>query len=241
MVGDVVAGKDKYRYGKVVELIREMIRRGEFRVGERLPAERVLAERFHVSRNSIRQAIQTLSDRKVLESRRGAGTYVCAADESALIDSFGAAIRAQRDLIREILDFRLLIEPQVALLAAENITPGELDRLKIIVCDQERRILAGKEDRELDSAFHLGLAAASKNRIVMQVMDKIDEILNVSRSEALWNETRRKASIIGHLRIIDALENKDSAMACEAMREHLFSVEQILFGEKEDGRLKVED
>ena len=233
MVEDELVGQDKYRYGKVVERIREMIRRGELRVGERLPAERVLAERFHVSRNSIRQAIQALSDRKVLESRRGAGTYVCAADESALIDSFGAAIRAQRDLIKEIFDFRLLIEPQIAMLAAENITPEELDRLKIIVCDQERKILAGKEDRELDSAFHFGLAAASKNRIIMQVMDKVNEILNESRSESLWNEIRRKTSIIGHLKIIDALENRDPGMAREAMREHLSSVEQILFGKVE--------
>ncbi len=227
-IGEVVVEKDKYRYGKVVERIREMIRQGELKVGERLPAERALAERFQVSRNSIRQAIQALSDRKILESRRGAGTFVCAADESALVDSFGAAIQAQKELIKEILDFRLLIEPQIAMLAAENITSGELDRLKIIVCDQERRILAGKEDRELDSAFHLGLAAASKNRIVIEVMDKVSEILNESRSEPLWNETRRKASIIGHLKIIDALENRDSATARETMREHLLSVEQIL-------------
>jgi hypothetical protein len=117
-------------------------------------------------------------------------------------------------------------------LAARNITREELDRLKIIVCDQERRILAGSEDSELDAAFHLGLATASKNRIVKQVMDTVSGILDESRQESLWNETRRKASIVGHLKIIDALESRDPDMAFEAMKEHLSSIERIVLGDE---------
>ncbi len=151
-----------------------------------------------------------------------------AADESVLIDSFALAIQAQKDLIREILEFRLLMEPQIAALAARNITREELDRLKVIVCDQERRILAGAEDSELDSAFHQGLAGASKNRIVRQVMDTVNGILDESRAGSLWSEARRRASVVGHLRIIDALEARDPDMAFAAMREHVSSVERIL-------------
>ncbi len=224
--------KNEYLYKKVFDHIEGMIRRGELEVGRRIPSERTLAETCKVSRNCVRQAIQALSDRRILESRRGAGTYVCEPDETAVIDSFGSAINARKELIREILEFRLLMEPQIAALAARNITPEELDRLKIIICDQERKILAGREDSELDSAFHQGLAAASKNRIVRQVIDTVNCILNESRSESLWSEARRRASVIGHLKIVDALENRDSEMAYSAMKEHLWSVERIILGDE---------
>jgi GntR family transcriptional repressor for pyruvate dehydrogenase complex len=230
MAGEMFSGKGKYLYNEIVERILEMIRRGELKEGLKIPSERSLAQSFGVSRNCIRQAIQTLSERHILEGHRGDGTYVCAPDDTALINSFALVLQAKGDLIREILEFRMLMEPQIASLAARNISREELDRLKIIICDQERRILAGREDSELDGAFHLGLAAASKNRIIKQVMDMTNEILGESRSESLWNETRRKASVVGHLKIIDALENRDPDMAFEAMKEHLRSVEKIVFG-----------
>jgi GntR family transcriptional regulator, transcriptional repressor for pyruvate dehydrogenase complex len=236
MADEISSGKGKYLYNEIVEKILGMIRSGELREGQRIPSERSLALSFGVSRNCIRQAIQTLSERKILEGHRGDGTYVCAVDETAVIDSFALVLQAKGDLIREILEFRMLMEPQIASLAARNITREELDRLKIIICDQERKILAGKEDSELDGAFHLLLAAASKNRIVKQVMDMMNEILGESRSESLWNETRRKASVVGHLRIIDALENRDPDMAFEAMKEHLWSVEQIVLGGPEGNK-----
>jgi GntR family transcriptional repressor for pyruvate dehydrogenase complex len=235
MAGEISSGRAKYLYNEIVERILEMIRRGELKEGLRMPSERSLAQSFGVSRNCIRQAIQTLSEKHILEGHRGDGTYVRTPDETALIDSFAVAFQAKGDLIREILEFRMLMEPQIASLAAGNITREELDRLKIIVCDQERRILAGKEDSELDGAFHLGLAAASKNRIIKQVMDMMNEILGESRSESLWNETRKKASVVGHLKIIDALENRDPDKAFEAMKEHLRSVEKIVFGRVVEG------
>jgi GntR family transcriptional repressor for pyruvate dehydrogenase complex len=234
MAGEMAHSKGKYLYNEIVEKIKGMILRGELKAGDKIPPERVLAESLKVSRNCIRQAIQALSERKVLDSRRGNGTYVCAPDASVLIDAFAVVIQAQRDLLREILEFRLLMEPSIASLAAKHITREELDRLKVIVCDQERKILAGKEDSELDAEFHRRLAEASRNRIIEQVMDTANGILNESRAEYLCSESRRKASVIGHLKIIDALENRDSDMAFGAMREHLWSVEQIILGSVED-------
>lgn len=235
MSGRQPAESSKYLYSQVVERIKEMIRSGEFRAGERLPPERALAETFHVSRNCLRQAIQALAERRVLQSRRGAGTYVCAPDDSPLVDSIALAIQARKSLIREILEFRVMMEPPVAALAARNITREELDRLKVIVCDQERRILAGAEDAELDASFHFVLAEAARNRVVMRVVGTLDEILDESRSQPFWSDTRRKASILGHLKIIDALEAGDPDAAAAAMREHLRSVEQIVLGSGEPG------
>jgi GntR family transcriptional repressor for pyruvate dehydrogenase complex len=231
MGGTTHSGRRRYLYNEIVEYIQEMIRGGEFRVGGRIPPERSLARRFGVSRNCIRQAIQALSEKGILESRRGAGTYVCAPGcRTVPIDSLTPPVEIQKDLVRDIIQFRIMLEPQIAALAATRITSEELDRLKIIVCDQDRRNLAGDDDSSLDAEFHLLLAKASRNRIVQRVVGMMNEIINESRSEPLQSEERRRASVIGHIRIIDAMEKGDPRMACQAMKDHLLSVERIVLG-----------
>ncbi len=221
--------KKKYLYKDIVEQIQEMIQKGDLKIGDKIPPERTLAETFRVSRNCVRQAVQALSEKGILESRRGDGTYVCAVDPSLLVDPFAFVIHAEKDRLRDILEFRLLLEPQVAYLAAKNITLEELDRLKIIVCDQERKILAGETDSDLDQAFHEQIIQASKNKVVQEVFNTINEILNESRSEFLQSGSRRKASVVGHLKIIDALESRDPDMAYQAMKEHILRVEKTVF------------
>ncbi len=220
----------RYRYTDIVEKIRGMIQSGDLKVGDKLPPERSLAESLKVSRNCVRQAVQALAERRVLESRQGDGTYVSTPDESPLTDSFALAIQLRKELLAEVLEFRLLMEPQVAALAAKRITGGELDRLKVIVCDQQRRMLAGEEDSGLDIAFHAAVADSSKNGIVQQVMKTVDAILNESRSAHLQSHARRRASVVGHLKLIDALETGDSEMAFNVMKEHLSQVEEIILG-----------
>lgn len=220
----------KYLYNVIVEKIREMIRQGELQVGDKLPPERTLAERFKVSRNSIRQAVQALAERKVLESRQGDGTYVRGLDESVLVDSLASALRMRQEQLREVLEFRLLMEPQIAALATRNITQAELDRLKVIVCDQQRKMLTGSRDPDLDASFHMALADASRNKVIRKVMDILNDILNESRAEFLQNRERKTASVVGHLRIIDAIEKRDPEAAFRAMKEHLSEVEKLVLG-----------
>lgn len=230
-MGDVNdSGRRKYLYDELVQQIQQMINLGQLKVGDKLPPERGLARTFKVSRNCVRQAIQALSQKNILESRRGDGTYVCAPDASLLDNSFALAIQTQKDMLRDILEFRLLLEPQIAYLAARNITREELNRLKIIVCDQERKLLAGEEDSELDAAFHRHLSEASRNRVIRKVVGTIEGILDESRSEFLQNDARRRSSVIAHLKIIDALEKGDPQEAFQAMKDHLLAVEQNISG-----------
>jgi len=229
-MGSASPRKRRYRYTDIVEKIRGMIQSGDLKVGDKLPPERTLAERLKVSRNCVRQAVQALAERKILESRQGDGTYVSTPDESPLTDSFALAIHLRKELLEEVLEFRLLMEPQVAALAAKRITGGELDRLKVIVCDQQRKMLAGEEDSGLDIAFHAAVADSSKNGSVRQVMKTVDAIINESRSALLQSDARRGASVVGHLKLIDALETGDSEMAFKAMKEHISQVEEIVLG-----------
>lgn len=222
----------KNAYTAIVERIRSMIVAGELQPGDRLPPERQLAERFGVSRSHLRQAFQALGERGVIESRQGDGTYLLTSlDSGPTVDTIMEAIRAQGDVIHEIIEFRRMIEPQIAALAARRMEPATLDRLKIVVCDQQRAVLAGREEQELDAEFHRILAESTSNRVISRVMTTIQAIINQSRSIWLQSSHRRLASVEGHLRIIDALEAGDAAGASAAMQEHIVAIEKLIFNE----------
>lgn len=223
----------KYAYTTIIERIRAMIRSGELTSGDRLPPERKLAEALGVSRNSLRQAFQALAERKIIESRQGDGTYLLASLESfSQSDAILDAINAQSGFIRDILEFRHLMEPQIAALAAGRIEPAALDRLKILVCDQQRALMAGRADDTFDAEFHRQLAQCSGNLVISQMMTTIASIINETRSTWLQSVERRNASVEGHLRIIDALESGDAAMAFNAMKAHIAEIENHIFGEQ---------
>lgn len=222
----------KYTYTLIVKQIREMIRKGELRAGSKLPPERFLAKLFGVSRNSLRQALQALAERKIIESRQGDGTYLLESFDAVFAnDVIFEALSEKDSYLRDIVEFRQLIEPQIAALAAKKIQAVALDRLKILVCDQQRALMSGKEDDSYDIEFHRLLTECAGNQVLMQMMTSVQSVVNQSRSVWLQSKERRDASVEGHLRIIDALERKDENAAFSAMKEHLAEVEGYVLGD----------
>ncbi|MDX9834001.1 MAG: FadR/GntR family transcriptional regulator [Desulfobulbus sp.] len=229
------AGKEKrYAYTTVVERIRDRIRAGTLAPGDQLPPERQLARELAVSRTSVRQALQALAERGVVVSRQGDGTYV--ADGLAASfpgDAILDALNRERGVLGDILEFRRLLEPQIAALAAQRIKAENIDRLKVVVCDQQRALLAGREDAELDAEFHRLLAEYAGNRVLVRVMAALRATVDETRAARLRTSGRRSASVEGHLRLIDALEAGDAAAAHGAMERHLAEIGTCLLG-KED-------
>lgn len=220
----------KNTYTTIIERIRALIEAGELVPGDRLPAERSLAERLGVSRGQLRQALQALAERNIIQSRQGDGTYLLTGfDAGQSMDSIVAALSDRSDVLHEVIEFRRMIEPQIAALAAARIAPTTLDRLKVLVCDQQRALVAGREEDDLDAQFHQLLAQSSGNRVVSRVMTTIQAIINESRSTWLQSHGRRAASIAGHLRIIDALEAGDQTAAAQAMQQHIQAIEAYIF------------
>jgi GntR family transcriptional repressor for pyruvate dehydrogenase complex len=225
----------KYTYTVLIERIKAMIGNGELRPGTRLPPERKLADMFGVSRSSLRQAFQILAERGIIESRQGDGTYLLTAIEAPLAtDAIADAISERRGLLHEVVEFRRLIEPQLAALAARRIAPEDVDRLKILICDQQRALTAGRDADAFDAEFHQLLATSTGNRVIAKVMAAIQAIVNESRSVWLQSNERRLASMEGHLRIIDALEARDASAACAAMQRHIAEIERHIFGGQQE-------
>jgi len=225
----------RYTYTVLIERIRALIRNGELQPGSRLPPERKLAEMFGVSRSSLRQAFQALAERGIIESRQGDGTYLLTTIEAPLsTDAIADAISEQSGLLHEVVEFRRLFEPQLTALAAQRISAETIDRLKILVCDQQWALTIGRDAGGFDAEFHQVLAESVGNRVIARVMSTIQSIVNESRSVWLQSRERRLASMEGHLRIIDALETRNSEAARTAMERHIAEVEHHIFGEQQE-------
>lgn len=208
-------------------------------IGDRLPAERRLASIFGVSRSSVRTAIRSLVERGILESRQGDGTYICGNMDGMLENALISAVDSERTVFDEILEFRKIIEPQIARIAARRRTIEQLDALKIIACDQQRRMLLEKPDGDLDAKFHLQIARCTGNPFLIDSMCRINEAYSSSRASDLRSLEWRQFSLCSHLRIIDTLERQDEDACAAEIKSHLETVEKshpMAFAQKETVR-----
>ena len=144
----------------VVAQLRELIRDGRLRPGQRLPSEREMAERFQVSRASVREAIRALELDGLVMIRSGAGTFVSEEGFDAAVDLLARRLLAGREALADIVELRLVLEPQIAALAAQRATADDKERLTAILNEQEQQVLRG----ETGAAAGYSLAAASACR-----------------------------------------------------------------------------
>ena len=156
----------------IVERIEALILEGSFQAGERLPAERALAEEFGVSRPSLREAIQKLVARGLLISRHGGGTFVSESLGSSFRDPMVELLEHNPEAQRDLIEFRHTLEGSCAYYAALRATEPDRERLKTAferVQDsylRQGRISRAEEGRN-DALFHLAIAEASHNAVLL--------------------------------------------------------------------------
>jgi GntR family transcriptional regulator, transcriptional repressor for pyruvate dehydrogenase complex len=221
------AGKFKL-HEQIVGRIQALIRTGRLKGGNQLPPERELAAMFQVSRHAVREAIRILEEKKILRSRTGSGTYLIVEDESSVVDLLARAIRQEKENLSEIFQFRRMIEPQIAAMAAENATPEDIRELEKIY--QAHRLSAENVPAciRFDEVFHRAVAKATRNSIVLHMVERINDILAKSRGELSQSAARRRQSLAGHRKILAALRRGDAPAAYQAMYEHLTRIESIV-------------
>lgn len=163
---------------EVVEQIRAEISSGNWAVGDRIPSEYELIEGLGVSRPSVREAVRSLVQLGLLETRQGDGTYVIADDATqvALRRAIGTADS------REVIEVRRALDALAAQLAAQQRTEAELAELQTHLDSRQAAIRAGDTEAftEHDVAFHVGIAAASGNSLLAGLYASFDASLRTS-------------------------------------------------------------
>jgi DNA-binding FadR family transcriptional regulator len=215
-----------------VARLAQAIRLGLVAVGERLPPERELAEQLRVSRVTLREAIGALREAGYLESRRGraGGTFVVhSGPESGPVPDAGTIAREMGGQLHDALDFRRVLEPGAAALAAGRpLSAAQRSRLVACLTASRDRDAAGR--RVNDSRLHLAIAAASGSESVAAAVADVQ--LRLDRLLAAIPVIRRNLdhSDAQHTAIVDAILAGDPEVARVGMEEHCDGTAELLRG-----------
>lgn len=196
---------------------------GRLRPGDRIPPERTLAQDLSVSRASLRQALHELELRGLIDRRPGRGTVVLEQPAGAFRRTLANSASPQLRDVDDVMDLRMVVEPPVAARAAERHDVSDLKRLTSIQSQMEQaKGLAAVV--ELDVAFHREIASATRNPLLLRLLEVTSEWMGPSRQAAVQRRRRYEASMRAHRRILDAIAERDQDAAHQAMLDHLVTV-----------------
>ncbi len=199
--------------------IRRSITDGTYRRFDRLPASRQLAESFGVARNTLRDALQQLEREGLLEIRPGSGAYVTGPGDQ----SIPMAVEEAAPL--ELIDARFALEPHICRLCVLHGKREDFDTMEDLCRQMESSTTDPAAFAEADTAFHKALASATRNNLLVWLIEQI----NTVRSLDEWTRMRQltlDATMICHYnaqhrQILDALRSREPERAAANMKEHL--------------------
>ncbi len=218
------AAKRAGLYEEVMVQLAKLIRQGRLRPGDRLPPERELAERLHISRATLREALRAMQLQGLVESRHGAGNFIAGGRAEDL------AFALNHLALRDIFELRMLTEPSIAALAAERADADDVARLEQALSEQEQQSLHTSGSARADIAFHSALAEATHNHALMELGARMMEVLSPSRDPSLQTAQRARVSLLSHRHIVECIKARDPDRARRAMEEHIRQVDMVVFG-----------
>ncbi|AMB87187.1 transcriptional regulator PdhR [Pseudomonas agarici] len=222
----------------IVEQLERMILEGALKAGERLPAERALAEQFGVSRPSLREAIQKLVVKGLLVSRQGGGNYVVETLGSTFSDPLLHLLETNPEVQRDLLEFRHTLEASCAYYAALRATEADREQLQIAFellqsCYCREGEVSRAEEGEADANFHLAIAEASHNAVLLHTIRGLFDLLkrhvviNIGGMYKQRTETRDRL-ISQHRELYLAIVEGRAEQAREISSRHILYVQEVL-------------
>lgn len=212
---------------KIVEQIQRRILAGELKVGDHLPPERDLAEQFQVSRTAVREAVKTLSEKGLVAVRPGRGTFVTNGTSQAVRSSLGMMMKiGQPDGTQDVVEVREIFEPEIAALAAQRASAENIAAMLRAVETMDQALNDAETFIEADLDFHLALAEASNNVIILALLDSFVDLLREQRMRIFFVDGGPQRGQMHHKRILDAVVHHNPEAAREEMRKHLLQVRE---------------
>jgi DNA-binding FadR family transcriptional regulator len=191
---------------QVIDQLREQIVAGTWAIGSRIPTESELAQLTGTSRNTVREAVQSLVHAGLLERRQGSGTYVLAASE--LAGAVGRRVATAHHV--HVLEVRRTLEVGAARLAALHRTPDDVDRLRELLADRNAAMRRGDVDTQiaLDVALHRAIGQAAHNPVLTELYENVVDTLreNVRSNMDVHGGTDENE----HVALVDAIEAQDT-------------------------------
>ncbi|HEY2419967.1 MAG TPA: FadR/GntR family transcriptional regulator [Neobacillus sp.] len=225
--------KPKKIYEEVAEAIYEMIRAGQLSPGDKLDSVQQLAENFQVGRSAIREALTSLKAMGLIEMKQGEGTYVQQFDTNQIAFPLSTAILMNKEDIIQLLEVRKILECGTSAAAAKKRNSQHLAMMEGALEDMLVANGDGELGEKADLQFHLALAKAAQNPLLISLMNHVSELMEGTMKETrrVWlfsKQTTIEQLYKEHMDIFEAIKMKDEESARHFMLVHLENVEAIL-------------
>lgn len=215
--------KSEHMYGHIADRLEKDIIGGCY-PENKLPSEQALAVKYSVSRAVIRESLKLLSERGLVNTVVGSGTYITKPEADALTAVLDRITATHNFGILDIVETRLILEPNAAALAATNGTVEEFDNMDRVRRELKEPGLTNKERADLDYEFHMMIYEASHNGLLTMITKAISSMLKDMIAINIEAGAIDKDSVrhISHARILEALRNRDPIAAQSMMYSHLY-------------------
>lgn len=225
--------ENKEVQNSIISKIGELINYKNLEPGDKLPSERMLSEKFGVSRSNVREAIQKLEFYGLLNSIPQSGTFVANIGVIALNGMIEDILRLEKQDFRSLVETRILLELKTAALAATRRTEEDLEEIKDALDAYNVKALSGKDAVQEDLMFHLAIAKASKNSSINTFMLIItpEIIINIEKHHVCGDGLTKNA-IHDHQEIFEAIKNQDPTLAKQKMKIHFKTLYDYCYNNK---------
>jgi GntR family transcriptional regulator, transcriptional repressor for pyruvate dehydrogenase complex len=215
---------------EAITKLRTMIQSGELPPGSRLPSESQLAIQLGLSRSGIREAVKVLESARVLEVRRGDGTFVTSLAPGLLLEGVGFAVELlQGDTLLEVMEVRRLLEPAATGLAARRISDDQLDELADLLRQMQDRADDAEGLMQADLAFHRVVIASTGNETLTSLLDGLSgRTVRARVWRGLVEGNVTQVTLDEHRAIYLALLARDQSLASAAAHLHVNTSESWL-------------
>lgn len=214
----------------IITKIRELINYKNLEPGDKLPSERMLADKFEVSRSSVRDAIQKLEYYGLLKSIPQSGTFVANIGVIAMNGMIDDILRLEDPDFKSLVETRILLELKTVKLAALRRTETDLQDIKDALTAYSKKVLNNQDAVQEDLLFHLAIARASKNSTMNTFMLTITpEIITNFAKYHVCDENQAFVGIQEHTDIYEAIKDKNPQLAREKMKTHFKALYQYCY------------
>ena len=213
-------------YEQIVQQVEESIHKGALKAGDQLPPERELAEQFGVSQTAVREAVKALREKGLVEAYPGRGTFITDGSSYTIRQSLDRMMRSGHQGFTSLAEVREILEPEIAALATTRAGEEDIAAMREQVAAMDAAKGEPEAYIEADLDFHLALAEAADNAIILSLIDSIVGLLREQRMGIFQVDGGPERGQYHHKRILEAIEHRDPVGAREAMKAHLKQVRE---------------
>ena len=215
---------------EIVRQIKESIFAGKLQAGDRLPAERELAEQFETSRASVREALRTLEQEGMIHVRKGVtgGVFIADLDHRPVTNSFQTLLYLKKISIKDIAEVRLIFEPEAARLAAERVTEEDIRELEEVIQLMSEAVEEEELPNSFDLKFHQIIARAAGNPILAMLAESMLGVASKAITELHPSVDTLRHVLASHRKVFEAIRKRNSKLAYRTMRQHIVDVQSRL-------------